>query len=253
MKFGYFFIALLLASQTHAHAEGITAREISVCAPITIESILPELHFTVEEEDDLKVYDTFAAAALSNSIKKPPLEWQNFKGEKFPVYSKAKIRFFRGATISQDIDKKITEDGWKSGYDRGIRGNALPPDAPLEDRIIEFVGVKPKYGKGAPFPRDASVVGVLEDPFVTLKVLWHTSWTNDPTKYVRIDELEIGPGAKDENCANVKMMDATKVFESRGLTPRFSTEGEWEVDREVPSNCIVATYRLHFGDFDTPH
>lgn len=197
------------------------------------------------------------AVAAQKKFKKPVREFETMKKTKFPSYSECEKTFFRVATTTYDIDKIITAKGWLSGYERGESGNALSPKTPIEDRVIQYVGVK---GEHLPFPRNSTIVGVMEDPVRTLSVGWHTGYTTDPQKYMRMDELEIGSCAKAPECRNIKMVDSSKVFEedrkvraAQGKPPRYSrysTEGEWAVDLQIPPACIVATYRVKYQKVD---
>ncbi|MGK5088030.1 hypothetical protein WDW86_10775 [Bdellovibrionota bacterium FG-2] len=173
------------------------------------------------------------------------------KDAKFPVFAKSKATFFRAAVINRTVDDIILKDGWKSGYLRGEMGSALPPQQSLAARAIEYARVK---GDPRPFPKGASVVGVIsEDPIRPASVVYHTgmdSHSADSSKYIRLDEIEIGPEARDLDCRNVPMVNTTEAFKKAGKQSRFSTEGEFVVDLEIPSKCIVAIYRVRFQKVD---
>jgi hypothetical protein len=91
----------------------------------------------------------------------------------------------------------------------------------------------------------------LENPIRTMSVGYHTGYDNGAKgDHMRMDEIEVGPCAKSPECKALNAVDSTKVFKDRGLTPRYSTEGEWAIDSQIPSSCIVATYRTRFYKVD---
>ena len=208
----------------------------------------------VKRITDTQVYSTLdEAVAAEKTLHKPKHEFTTLDKKNFPSYSDCERSFFRVVTVDVDREKTINTEGWKSGYDRGESGNAMPPTVPFSERIIQYVGVK---GEKKPFPRNSTIVGVMEDPVRTLSVGWHTGYTTDPNKYMRMDEIEIGSCAQATECKTVQFADSSKVFEEESKkaeangkmarTPRYSTEGEWAVDRFVPPTCIKATYRVKY-------
>ncbi len=213
-------------------------------------------------------------AALDFQTAQKPVEKTIATGDeqfpRFPSYSKCEKSFFRVATVSEAIDQLITQDGWKSGWVRRedelrrtgtTEGeladsrqqdsplfDALPLNHPFDDRIIEYVRVKNRHTE---FPKHSSVVGVLENPIRTLSVGYHTGYNQGISgDHMRLDEIEVGPCAKVPECRALKAVDSTKVFQDRHLTPRFPTDGEWAIDTQIPSACVVATYRIQFGKID---
>lgn len=179
----------------------------------------------------------------------------------FPSYSKCEKSFFRVATINKAIDEKITNDGWKSGWARrmdeikekgqkpeDVSFDALPPTVPFEERIVQYVRVK---NVPSEFPKHSTVIGVLENPVRTLSVGYHTGYNSGVSgNYMRMDEIEIGPCAESPKCKAIAVLNSTEVFSKKGLKPRYSTEGEWAVENEIPPECVVATYRLRFQKVD---
>jgi hypothetical protein len=185
-----------------------------------------------------------------------------FKGiPSFPSFSECDQTFFRVATVADKIDDIITNDGWKSGYIRRkeeleaqgkkptpFSFDALPPTAPMEERIIEYVRIKNVKSQ---FPKHSSIVGLLENPIRTMSVGYHTGYDNgEKGDHLRMDEIEIGSCAKAPECKTITPIDSDKVFKDRGLTPRYDTTGEWAVDSYIPASCVVATYRTRFYKVD---
>ena len=180
---------------------------------------------------------------------------------RFPSFSRCERSFFRVATVNTTVDEIITERGWMSGWmrrseelaDKNVTGedsgyDALPPSAPFEDRIVEYVRVK---DLPSAFPKHSSVVGVLEDPIRTLSVGYHTGASSaDPGKHMRMDEIEVGPCARSPECQRLDAVDSSRVFQEKGLIPRYSTEGEFAVEMQIPPSCVIATYRIVFQKVD---
>ena len=179
----------------------------------------------------------------------------------FPSYSQCKKSFFRVATINPEVDQKITEEGWKSGWARkadilkkdgremdSSLYDALPLSEPFEKRIIEYVRVKDRPSQ---FPKDSSVIGVLENPIRTLSVGYHTGYNNGMNgDHMRMDEIEVGECASAPECKTITPVDTQDLFNKKGLKPRYSVEGEWAVENHIPKSCVVATYRIKFGKVD---
>lgn len=220
--------------------------------------LMKNLMAPVDKIVDAQIYESIDEAVnAQRKLKKPVREFMTADKKKFPSYSKCEKTFFRVVTVNGDTDKSIKELGWKSGYDRNEAGTGLPPSAPFAERIIQYVGIK---GEKKPFPRNSTIIGVMEDPIRTLSVGWHTGYTTDPEKYMRMDEIEMGKCAAAVECKNIPMSDSTKIFDednkkrqAQGLpprSPRYSTEGEWAVDRNIPSTCVKATYRVKYQKVD---
>lgn len=179
----------------------------------------------------------------------------------FPSFSACKPSFFRVATVDKEADKIISTEGWKSGWVRReeelekagkpVENNqfdALPKSASFEDRIVQYVGVKDVLLE---FPKHSSVVGVLENPIRSLSVGYHTGYNNGMKGYhMHLDEIEVGPCARAPECKKLTAVNTSEVFSKRGLTSRFSTEGEWAIEGQIPKACITATYRIKFGKVD---
>lgn len=210
------------------------------------------------------VFPTLREAIDAQAKYKKPLRYiktgdKNFP--EFPSYSQCDKSFFRVATVSQSVDKAISADGWKSGWMRReeelkasgkekdkSQFDGLPPTASFEDRIIEYVRVK---NKPSEFPKHSSVVGVLENPIRTLSVGYHTGYNAGMRgDHMHMDEVEVGACAKSPECQKIKAHDSTVAFKSRGLTPRYSTEGEHAIEMHIPKSCVVATYRIKFAKVD---
>lgn len=203
------------------------------------------------------------ALQAHTSLKKPNRMIQT--GDKnfpqFPSFSECPKTFFRVATVNPKVDGFITADGWKSGWLRRKEElkavgkgeppgsfDALPPTAPFEDRIVEYVRVK---NKPAAFPKHSSVVGVLENPIRTLSVGYHTGYDNGMKgDHMLLNEIEVGACARYPECQKLQAVDSTEVFKKKGLVPRYSTEGEYALEMHVPKACVVATYRIKFGKVD---
>ena len=181
--------------------------------------------------------------------------------EQFPSFSRCERSFFRVATINATVDGIISRDGWKSGWVRRTEElaatgtppgtesyDALPPTASMEDRIVQYVRVA---GVPSEFPKNSSIVGVLENPIRALSVGYHTGMNAAVGgNHMRLDEIEVGPCAQAPECQRMAPVDSSAVFRARNLTPRYSTEGEWALDTHVPASCIVATYRINFQKVD---
>lgn len=211
------------------------------------------------------VFATLQESIDANSKVKKPKKFieTGYKNiPQFPSYSDCKLSFFRVATIDKKIDGIISEEGWKSGWSRRedeLKKNGqpikdeffdgLPKSHSMEERILEYVRIK---GVPSTFPKNSSVVGVLENPIRTLSVGYHTGYNQgfSGDNHMRMDEIEVGDCARTPECKDLKAYDSSKVFADKGLTPRYSTEGEWAIDTQIPSSCIVATYRIKFQKVD---
>lgn len=207
-----------------------------------------------------KLKDAIAAkAAVKAPVKM--IETGDKAIPQFPSYSACDRSFFRVATIPRNVDQTIADEGWKSGWVRreddlkkqgqpisDAEFDALPPTASFEDRIIEYVRVK---DVPSTFPKHSSVVGVLASPIRALSVAYHTGYNEGRRgNHMRMDEIEVGECASHPACKSITPADSTAVFAKRGLTPRYSTESEWAIDKHVPKECIVATYRIKFQKVD---
>jgi hypothetical protein len=210
------------------------------------------------------IFATLDEAIEANTKVNRPLKFidtLDSKHPKFPSYSACKLSFFRVATIDKTVDGIINQDGWKSGWSRRedeLKKNnlpitedkfdALPKSSPMEDRIVEYVRVK---NVPSTFPKNSTVVGVLENPIRTFSVGYHTGYNQGMAgNHMRMDEIEVGPCARAPECQRLKAYDSSKVFADKKLEPRYSTEGEWAVDTQIPSACVVATYRIKFQKVD---
>jgi len=110
------------------------------------------------------------------------------------------------------------------------------------------------------FPKNSTIIGVLEDPIRALSVGYHTGWTNNPSKYMRMDEIEVGEYAKRKACQSIVATNTTKVFEEdkvkreeEGLSarePRYSVIREWAIKTKTPNECVAATYRIEYQKVD---
>jgi hypothetical protein len=148
--------------------------------------------------------------------------------------------YWRAAMVTEEIDANITLKGWQSGYARGAKPEKvadqtkLLPNAPLEERTIEFVGVEGAAG----FPRDANVVGIHKDPFRAIEVALGTGnqSVGKPGWYMRLDELRILPG---------ECVDDEALFARRGLSPKFPIpiKGEFTFDGSIPPGRVINTIR----------
>lgn len=212
------------------------------------------------------VFPNLQAAIEAKLLARAPvrmLTTGNPQVPSFPSYSQCERTFFRVAVVPAAIDRAISAQGWQSGWVRREQElrrqgqenpaphlfDGLPPSAPMEDRIIQYVRVKNRNGQ---FPKHSSVVGVLESPIRALSVTYHTGYNEGMRGLpMRLDEIELGPCAKAPQCRSVTPVDSSAVFRARNLQPRYSTEGEWGVDREIPPACVVATYRINFQKVDT--
>lgn len=237
------------------HADG--ARE--PCIPETPAVPATPLYDSLLASPDTVFPDLQAAVAAKLAARAPTkyIETGDKSMPRFPSYSSCTRTFFRVATIDKEVDQRISEEGWKSGWIRkeeqlnrlkldpkAVHFEALDPNEPLEDRIIQYVRIK---GVPSQFPKDSSIVGVLENPIRTLSVGYHTGFdAGVKGHHMRMDEIELGPCAKAPVCKTLKALDTTAVFAARKLTPRYSTEGEWAVDRQIPRECLIATYRIRF-------
>lgn len=218
----------------------------------------------VEQIPGDKVFPSLKEAiAAHGKIKKPirHIETGDKNFPQFPSYSQCPKSFFRVATVNPQVDGFITQDGWKSGWARRKEElknlgkgepsgsfDALSPAKPFEERIIEYVRVKDKPSK---FPKHSSVVGVLENPIRTLSVGYHTGYDNGIRgDHMLLTEIEVGPCAEQPECQKLTAVDSSEVFKRRGLTPRYSTEGEYAVEMHIPKACVVASYRIKFGKVD---
>lgn len=224
----------------------------------------PRAEPTIQDIPSDKIFPNLKEALQAHSSLRKPnrlIETGDKNFPQFPSFSECPKTFFRVATVSPKIDGFITADGWKSGWLRrkeelktAGKGeppgsfDALPPTAPFEDRVVEYVRVK---NKPAAFPKHSSVVGVLENPIRTLSVGYHTGYDNGiKGDHMLLNEIEVGACAKYPECQKLQAVDSTEVFKKKGLVPRYSTDGEYALEMHVPKACIVATYRIKFGKVD---
>lgn len=251
MKKIFSFLIITLAITAGAQEQCITPDEDKLSA------------FIVKNPES--VFNTLQESVDANTKVKRPSKFieTGFKAiPQFPSFSDCKLSFFRVATIDKKIDGIISDEGWKSGWSRRedeLKRNGqkisddlfdgLPKSHPMEERVVEYVRVK---GVPSTFPKNSTIVGVLENPIRTLSVGYHTGYNQGYTgeNHMRMDEIEVGPCAKARECQALTPYDSSKVFADKNLTPRYSTEGEWAIDTQIPSACIVATYRIKFQKVD---
>jgi hypothetical protein len=147
-----------------------------------------------------------------------------------PVYAPGKS-YFRAMLVKpgdEQIAKKVlAEDGWKSGYDRGVKidqnllgspGNGatrLSDQAPLEDSVIEFVGPKVNLGKGFEngfsFPRDSRVVGTASSSAV-IEVARQTAGNAPKGSFIMLTEMVP---------RNRKIINSKKLLDGREIESKF--------------------------------
>lgn len=220
--------------------------------------------FKVINNDAGTVHETLDKAIEAKTSQYKPIKMipTGHPGIKeFPSYSACEKSFFRVATVPKKIDQFITQDGWKSGWIRrkeeleasgqdvvNSKFDALAPSTSFEDRIVQYVRVKDKKSN---FPKHSSVVGVLENPIRTLSVGYHTGYNEGIAgSPMRMDEIEVGPCATAPECQKIVPYSSEKVFKDKALTPRYSVEGEWAIENQIPPACVVATYRIKFQKVD---
>lgn len=205
--------------------------------------------------NDFTVFETLNQSVSAKlTITNPKKNLNTSKDIKFPSFSNCAKPFFRVATIEKKIDRLISTNGWLSGDARGVMGTGLSSEHPVEERIIQYVGIKGGYNGVVEFPKNSTIIGVLEDPIRALSVGYHTGWTSDPNKYMRLDEIELGECAQNKECQKIKPINTTQIFETDKekrlekklpiRIARYSVEGEWAVENKIPNSCIVATYRI---------
>jgi RHS repeat-associated protein len=139
---------------------------------------------------------------------------------------------FRGTAVSPAIDEAISQSGFQSGRARGVPGSALPPDAPLIDRVTQYV-------EGSPFPRDTDFVGFKRYPHDALNTAVRTgrAQLRDPSAFVRLDEVDV---------SGLRTIDIEKVYSDLGRRPRppIDVIGELVVEGNVPPSRIRRTYKV---------
>jgi hypothetical protein len=142
---------------------------------------------------------------------------------------------FRANSVTPEIDASISNRGFLTGKTRGVsqeRGSALPDDAPLTDRVVQFV-------EGRPFPRDSNFVGFREIPHDALAIARRTGRNilRQPDASLRLDEV---------NLDGLRSIDAEAVFKQLGRPPRSPIDvvGEILVEGDVPASRIVRTIKL---------
>lgn len=260
-------LAFLACSLAANFARGAAADDCpsatALPAAQPLEKTAASLLRAIVDSPDTVFSDLPSALAAQVKARKPNrfIDTGNAAFPKFPSYSACAKTFFRVATIGGEVDKKISAEGWKSGWVRREEDlkrwgqstahsnfDALPPTAPIADRVVQYVRVK---NVRSPFPKDSTIVGVLADPIRTLSVGYHTGYdAGYRGDHMRMDEIEVGPCAKAPACKALKPVDTTAVFAAKKLVPRFSTEGEFALDMHVPKECVTATYRLKWQKVD---
>jgi hypothetical protein len=251
---------LLAQDKSSSTADSVKC-ESDESSPLSLDKMDNTAKLTKYLVNDFTVYNTVAEAIESKlKVIKAKREIATTKGIEFPSYSLCSKTYFRVATVLREVDEIITNKGWLSGSARGLSGTGLPIEADINERIIEYVGIKGGYNGVLKFPKNSTIIGVLEDPIRTLSVGYHTGWTRDSDKYMRMDEIEIGKCAKKKICQKIKAHNTTNIFKDdeikrkkAGLsvrTPRYSVAGEWAIQNKIPSDCVVATYRIKYQKVD---
>ncbi len=165
-------------------------------------------------------------------------------GRAIPQYQNGS--YWRANVVKKDIDEAISRDGFLSGYTRYKRDGVkpeeaarskLPPNGPINDRVIEYAGVK---GSGS-FPRDANVVGVHNNPFRSFNVALGTGkeTLREPGSYIRLDELWFVPG---------QLVDTEALFLQQGLESRYPVNDEFGFDGSIPKYHIINTIRWYLKE-----
>jgi hypothetical protein len=155
-------------------------------------------------------------------------------GRAIPQYQEGTL--FRVTAVTPDIDEAITREGFLSGYARGVtKGqlSRLPLDAPLEERIIEYVIPE----GGGKFPRNTNFVGLRADPGEAIRIaIGSGEDILNRGGYLRLDEILVYPD---------EVIDPVSIFKARGLRPKYPPlEGEFIFEGSIPPERIVNTMRF---------
>ncbi len=179
--------------------------------------------------------DDALRAARGAERSSPVRIFVDSKGRAVPQYEEGTL--FRVTAVTPDIDEAITRDGFRTPYARGVTEgqlSTLPPDAPLEDRIIEYVVPE----GGGKFPRNANVIGLRADPGEAIRIAEGSGAKTlaQPDAYFRLDEIRVFSG---------EVVDAAAIFRKRGLRPKHPPlEGEFIFDGSIPGERIINTIRF---------
>jgi hypothetical protein len=157
------------------------------------------------------------------------------KGRAVPQYEQGTL--FRATAVTPEIDEAITREGFLSGYARGVTEghlSRLPLDAPLEDRIVEYVVPE----GGGKFPRNTNFVGLRAEPFEAIRIAMGSGEDilARPGSYLRLDEIRVYPG---------EVVDPVPIFRARGLKPKYPPlQGEFLFEGSIPPERIINTIRF---------
>jgi RHS repeat-associated protein len=144
---------------------------------------------------------------------------------------------FRVTAVTPDIDEAITRQGFLTGQARGVTEgqlSRLASDAPLEDRIIEYVVPE----GGGRFPRNTNFIGLRADPGEAIRIAQGSGRDilARPGAYLRLDEIRVYPW---------EVIDPVPIFKSRGLRPKHPPlQGELIFEGSISPNRIVNTIRF---------
>ncbi len=179
---------------------------------------------------------------------KRPESIKTFEVDGFEIHQYKEDSFWRAVVIDDEVvDKSITKHGYQAGYERGVGkppsnplepedATKLAPDAPHQERVVEYIGIKGQKG----FPRDANVVGVHSDPTISVGVAKGTGIgkVEKSGAYIRVDELDI---------SREEVIDVEILFDTSKLEPKFPVKYEFNWDGSIPANRIINTTRLPLG------
>ena len=148
---------------------------------------------------------------------------------------------YRANAVTPDIDESISKHGFLTGKARGViqsEDGALPNNAPMQNRIIQYV-------EGRPFPRDADFVGFKKVPHDALNTAIRTGrqTMKQDGASLRLDEVNIN---------NLDPIDVEKIYRDLGRAPRepLDVVGEFVVEGSVPASNIVKTKKLSRDDIN---
>jgi hypothetical protein len=209
-------------------------------------------------EESLVVNKTLqeAITAKTASLGEPKGFLTTQDGSMFPLFNDeaGKLHTFRAIVVDRATDQVIARVGFESGWARmgatvpaGKSSTELAPDAPVEQRVVEFVGVVPVSGDAKYYPVNANVVGTSQEPFFIVHTAIGTAGAlaKNPGTFLAIWELAL-------DTAKYQIIDVSQYFRQHELTAKFPTVGEEDIGGSLAPETIVTEYRVCIDENHCP-
>jgi len=157
---------------------------------------------------------------------------------------------YRAVALSDREYAHVTQAGLLAGALRGERSelrSALSDDAPIAERIAEYVnGVGSVFSKQGTipddliaywplWPRDSALIGLYKNPLHALTVGTATGLRKLICGVAKVYLFRISPR---------RSLSVTAAIHSAGLRARYTTAGEFVVERVVPPHLISRALAL---------